>query len=114
WLQQRQTRDPERAPARISPLPDLHCNRPGRASGSSIFPIPPEKSFAVELGLAKQQGAEVERASSTATRLTIGVTSHRTLKAGEPPLSRERVRAFFTALTRDFPTLPMTVLSALA
>ncbi|HSS05695.1 MAG TPA: hypothetical protein VLK83_00995 [Rhodanobacteraceae bacterium] len=68
----------------------------------------------MELGLAKQQGADVESRGSTATRLTIGVTSHRNLKASETALIRERVRAFFTALTRDFPTLPLTVLSALA
>ncbi len=46
--------------------------------------------------------------------LVVGVTSHRDLAADEIDGLRQRVRAFFAALERDFPALPLVVLSALA
>ncbi|TAN08718.1 MAG: hypothetical protein EPN38_02015 [Rhodanobacteraceae bacterium] len=48
------------------------------------------------------------------TPLVIGVTSHRNLAAGEIAPLRLRVRDFFAQLQRDFPGLPLVVLSALA
>ncbi len=44
----------------------------------------------------------------------VGVTSHRNLAASEIELVRQRVRDFFALLKRDFPDLPLVVLSALA
>jgi len=46
--------------------------------------------------------------------LVVGVTSHRNIPAHEIDLVRRRVREFFAQLQRDFPTLPLVVLSALA
>lgn len=46
--------------------------------------------------------------------LVVGVTSHRNLVAGELEPIRERVREFFALLRRDFPELPLVVISALA
>jgi hypothetical protein len=45
---------------------------------------------------------------------TIGVTSHRTIAGREEAGVRERVREFFASLGREFPGLPLTVLSSLA
>ncbi|OOG54550.1 hypothetical protein B0E48_14280 [Rhodanobacter sp. C03] len=46
--------------------------------------------------------------------LVIGVTSHRNLAAHEVEPLRQHVRDFFAQLKRDFPELPLMVLSALA
>ncbi len=46
--------------------------------------------------------------------LVVGVTSHRNLAASEIEPIRLQVRGFFAQLKRDFPELPMVVLSALA
>jgi hypothetical protein len=46
--------------------------------------------------------------------LVVGVTSHRNIAASEIGPIRERVRDFFAQLKRDFPELPLVVLSALA
>ena len=46
--------------------------------------------------------------------LVVGVTSHRNIPAREVEAIRRRVREFFAQLQRDFPTLPLVVLSALA
>ena len=46
--------------------------------------------------------------------LVIGVTSHRNIPAHEVEPIRRRVREFFAQLQRDFPSLPLVVLSALA
>lgn len=46
--------------------------------------------------------------------LVIGVTSHRNIPAHEVEAIRQRVREFFAQLQRDFPALPLVVLSALA
>ena len=46
--------------------------------------------------------------------LVIGVTSHRNIPAHEIDSIRQRVREFFAQLQRDFPELPLVVLSALA
>ncbi len=48
------------------------------------------------------------------TPLVIGVTSHRNIPAREIEPLRLRVRDFFARLQRDFPDLPLVVLSALA
>lgn len=48
------------------------------------------------------------------TPLVIGVTSHRHLAAGEIEAIRLRVRDFFAQMQREFPELPLVVLSALA
>lgn len=48
------------------------------------------------------------------TPLVIGVTSHRNLTALEAEPIRQRVREFFAGLRREFPDLPLTVLSSLA
>jgi hypothetical protein len=48
------------------------------------------------------------------TPLVVGVTSHRDIPAGEIESIRQRVREFFAQLQRDFPQLPLMVLSALA
>lgn len=48
------------------------------------------------------------------TPLVIGVTSHRNLADGEIEPITERVRAFFALLKREFPSLPLVALSALA
>ena len=49
-----------------------------------------------------------------AAPLVIGVTSHRNIPAREVESIRLRVRDFFAQLRRDFPELPLVVLSALA
>jgi hypothetical protein len=46
--------------------------------------------------------------------LIVGVTSHRNLIPDEVEALRERVRAFLASLQQQFPTLPLTVVSALA
>ncbi|HEV2608415.1 MAG TPA: hypothetical protein VGT79_10595, partial [Xanthomonadaceae bacterium] len=46
--------------------------------------------------------------------LVVGVTSHRNLAASEIEPIRQQVRDFFALLKRDFPELPLVVLSALA
>jgi hypothetical protein len=46
--------------------------------------------------------------------LVVGVTSHRNIPAREVETIRRRVRELFAQLQRDFPTLPLVVLSALA
>jgi len=48
------------------------------------------------------------------TPLVIGVTSHRNIAASEVEPIRERVGAFLAQLHRQFPTLPLVVLSSLA
>lgn len=48
------------------------------------------------------------------TPLVIGVTSHRNIPADEVEPIRQRVRDFLAQLRRDFPALPLVVLSALA
>jgi SMODS and SLOG-associating 2TM effector domain 3 len=48
------------------------------------------------------------------TPLVIGVTSHRNIPAHEMQPIRQRVRDFFAQLKRDFPELPLVVVSALA
>lgn len=48
------------------------------------------------------------------TPLVIGVTSHRHLAAGEIEAIRLRVQDFFAQIQREFPELPLVVLSALA
>ena len=48
------------------------------------------------------------------TPLVIGVTSHRNIPAHEMQPVRQRVRDFFSQLKRDFPELPLVVVSALA
>ena len=48
------------------------------------------------------------------TPLVIGVTSHRNLAVAEIEPIRQRVQAFFSRLTHQFPALPLVVLSALA
>lgn len=48
------------------------------------------------------------------TPLVIGVTSHRDIAASELEAVRQCVREFFARLQRDFPQLPLVVLSALA
>ena len=44
----------------------------------------------------------------------VGITSHRNLAASEIEPIRQRVRDFFVQIKRDFPGLPLVVLSALA
>jgi hypothetical protein len=51
---------------------------------------------------------------ATMTPLVVGVTSHRNMPAHEMEPIRQRVREFFAQLKRDFPELPLVVLSALA
>jgi CheY-like chemotaxis protein len=48
------------------------------------------------------------------TPLVVGVTSHRNIPAREIEPIRQRVRDFLARLRRDFPDLPLVVLSALA
>ncbi len=48
------------------------------------------------------------------TPLIVGVTSHRDIPAREVEPIRQRLRDFFAQLRRDFPDLPLVVLSALA
>ena len=48
------------------------------------------------------------------TPLVVGVTSHRNIPAHEVEPIRQRVREFLAQLRRDFPELPLVVLSALA
>ena len=50
----------------------------------------------------------------TAVPLVIGVTSHRNIPAREAEAIRQGVRDFFARLQRDYPRLPLVVLSALA
>jgi hypothetical protein len=52
--------------------------------------------------------------AQSAIPLVVGVTSHRDIAAAEQPGVRERVREFFATLRRQFPALPLTVLSSLA
>ncbi len=46
--------------------------------------------------------------------LVVGVTGHRDLRADELPRLRLKVRDFFLALQRDYPGLPLSLLSPLA
>jgi len=46
--------------------------------------------------------------------LIIGVTSHRNIPAREAVAIRQLVRDFFARLQRDYPRLPLAVLSSLA
>ncbi len=46
--------------------------------------------------------------------LVIGVTSHRNIPASQIAAVRARLREFFARLDRDYPDLPLTVVSALA
>ncbi len=46
--------------------------------------------------------------------LVVGVTGHRDLRDDELPALRDRVRDFFLGLRRDYPNLPLTLLSPLA
>jgi hypothetical protein len=46
--------------------------------------------------------------------LVIGVTSHRNIPASQIAAVRGRLREFFARLDRDYPDLPLTVVSALA
>jgi hypothetical protein len=55
-----------------------------------------------------------ERAISGMTPLVIGVTSHRNIPVREADAIRQRVRDFFALLQRDYPRLPLVVLSSLA
>lgn len=48
------------------------------------------------------------------TPLVVGVTSHRNIPADEVEPIRQRVRDFLAQLRRDFPGLPLVVVSALA
>ncbi|HEY8585980.1 MAG TPA: hypothetical protein VIL60_04540 [Rhodanobacter sp.] len=52
--------------------------------------------------------------SIAVTPLVIGVTSHRNIPSHETATIRQRVRGLFAQLQRDFPHLPLVVLSALA
>lgn len=52
--------------------------------------------------------------SIAATPLVIGVTSHRNIPQHETAAIRQRVGGLFAQLQRDFPHLPLVVLSALA
>ena len=56
----------------------------------------------------------LETSAPVAVPLVIGVTSHRNIPAHEIDSIRQRVREFFAQLQRDFPALPLVVLSALA
>jgi hypothetical protein len=58
--------------------------------------------------------ATASLSAPTRVPLVIGVTSHRDIPAHEVEPIRQRVREFFAQLQRDFPTLPLVVLSALA
>lgn len=49
-----------------------------------------------------------------ASPLIIGVTSHRNLVAAEVPVLRQRIRSLLAQLQKQFPDLPLIVLSALA
>jgi hypothetical protein len=49
-----------------------------------------------------------------ATPLIVGVTSHRNIPVREMAPVRQRVREFLARLQRDYPTMPLVVLSALA
>jgi hypothetical protein len=51
---------------------------------------------------------------ATTVPLIIGVTSHRNIPAREMEPIRQRVREFLARLQRDFPLLPLVVLSSLA
>jgi hypothetical protein len=53
-------------------------------------------------------------ANPTLAPLVVGVTSHRNLVDAEIDGLRERVRAFLAQLQRDFPGLPLVMLSSLA
>ncbi len=52
--------------------------------------------------------------AARAVPLVIGVTSHRNIAPNEEEAIRQRVRDFLTGLQRDFPGLPLLVLSSLA
>lgn len=54
------------------------------------------------------------RPEATMTPLVVGVTSHRNIPAHQIEPIRQQVRSFFAQLQRDFPKLPLVVLSALA
>ncbi|MEO6968957.1 MAG: hypothetical protein ABI132_10980 [Rhodanobacteraceae bacterium] len=58
--------------------------------------------------------APVRQREGNTVPLVIGVTSHRNLPACEIESIRARVRDFFARLQRDFPELPLVVLSSLA
>jgi len=56
----------------------------------------------------------MENPSGHGLHLCIGVTGHRDLVPEELPRLEQRVRAFYTGLQRDYPELPLQLLSPLA
>ena len=52
--------------------------------------------------------------ASRGVSLVVGVTGHRDLLDSELPVLREQLDAFFLTLAKQFPDLPITVLTALA
>ena len=46
--------------------------------------------------------------------LVVGITGHRDLREDQLPALREKVRGFFLGLRRDYPGIPLTLLSPLA
>ena len=54
------------------------------------------------------------RAGNNLVPLVIGVTGHRDLPVEEAPLIKQRVRTFLEDLRRDYPELPMLVMTPLA
>jgi hypothetical protein len=61
-----------------------------------------------------QADAPVDRIERTRVYLNIGVTAHRDLVDAEIPRLRAECRAFFEGLQREFPSLPLRLVSALA
>lgn len=58
--------------------------------------------------------SEPQRHSLLGCGLVVGVTGHRDLREDELPALRAQVRDFFLGLRRDYPNLPLTLLSPLA
>jgi len=59
-------------------------------------------------------GSSATQAQRTAAPLVIGVTSHRNIPARDEAATRQRIRDFIAALRREFPALPIVMLSPLA
>lgn len=63
---------------------------------------------------ARASRVPVHDPGDTRLRLCVGLTAHRDLLAEEEPALRAAVRDFFRRLQREFPALPLRLISALA
>jgi hypothetical protein len=78
----------------------------------------PARMYTVAITLAMAGRTDGRQRMSSAidarVRLSIGLTAHRDLLPAEEPALRAAVREFFQRMRREFPELPLRLISALA